>query len=379
MSEDVSLKPVENRLLDLWSRRWFQWASILAIWTIIGLAFGGQTYFTARLGERPISWRDAYSAQLIFTTLWALATPAVLWIAARLPVDQRSWRRSVPLHLLFSIVLAIYAGGLFHVFYFLLNSWGIRPFVFTYTVRSVINNASENIGIYALILFLQHAVAYYNRFREGELRASKLKAQLAQAQVEALKMQLHPHFLFNTLHSISSLIHKDSEAADRMIARLGDFLRLTLENSGKQEVKLEEELEFLKCYLEIEQVRFYDRLATDFFIEPQTLDLMVPNLILQPIVENAIRHGIAPRSSPGRIEIRAEQDNGRLSIQVKDNGPGLKLAASGEGVRREGLGLANTRARLRQHYGDQHRFDILSEPSGGMIVRLEIPSNANPS
>jgi two-component system, LytTR family, sensor kinase len=188
-------------------------------------------------------------------------------------------------------------------------------------------------------------------------------------------MQLHPHFLFNTLHSISALVHKDPEAADRMIARLGDFLRLTLENSGAQEVSLQKELEFLKCYLEIERVRFRDRLTTRLDIDPQSLDTPVPNLILQPIVENALRHGVAPRSSPGRIEISAKRDNGSLRIQVRDNGPGLPAISATNGRFREGLGLANTRARLAQLYGGSHRLELANAPEGGLVVTLEIPAH----
>src|SRR5688500_6358034 len=154
--------------------------------------------------------------------------------------------------------------------------------------------------VYCIIVLLSHASNYYQRYREGELRAS-------QAQLQALKMQLHPHFLFNSLHSISALVHTDPEAADRMIARLGDFLRMTLENSAVQEVSLRQELEFLNCYLDIERIRFRDRLTTRLDVDPQTLSCRVPNLILQPLVENAIRHGVAPRSAPGHVEVRAER------------------------------------------------------------------------
>jgi LytS/YehU family sensor histidine kinase len=158
-----------------------------------------------------------------------------------------------------------------------------------------------------------------------------------------------------------------------MIARLGDFLRLTLENPGAQEVTLQEELEFLRCYLEIEQVRFQDRLTVRMDVEPETLDARVPNLILQPIVENAIRHGIVARIAPGRIEIRASRGDGTLQLQVKDNGPGLSSSQDSAGKLRGGLGLANTRARLEQLYGPSHRFDLSDAAGGGLQVTLEIP------
>ena len=256
-----------------------------------------------------------------------------------------------------------------------------RPFSILSTFRTIIYNSSESYGVYALLLLLHHSVNYYKRFREGELRASHLETRLARAQLQALKMQLHPHFLFNTLHSISALVHKDPEAADRMIARLGDFLRLTLENSGAQEVTLEKELAFLRCYLEIERIRFHDRLTTRVDVDPRALDSLVPNLILQPIVENAIRHGVAPRSTPGHVEILAKQNDGTLRIEVKDNGPGLPPNQSGiQGSREgQGVGLANTRARLEQLYGTAHRFELTNGARGGLVVTLEIPSTQQPA
>src|SRR5262245_40790860 len=197
-----------------------------------------------------------------------------------------------------------------------------------------------------------------------------LETQLAQAQLQSLKMQLHPHFLFNTLHAISALMDDDVKAARRMIARLSELLRLTLENAGQQEFSLRQELDALERYLEIEQIRFQDRLTVRLAVAPETLDASVPNLILQPIVENAIRHGIAPRSSAGWIEIRAERREGMVELQVIDDGPGLQPA--GEELR-EGIGLTNTRARLRQLYGDEHRIEIEDAAEGGLAVKLSIP------
>jgi LytS/YehU family sensor histidine kinase len=190
--------------------------------------------------------------------------------------------------------------------------------------------------------------------------------------LQALKMQLHPHFLFNALHSISALVHSDPDAADKMIARLGDFLRLTLDTAAAQEVPLRQEIEFLNCYLEIERIRFRDRLTTSLDVDPQALECRVPNLVLQPIVENAIRHGVAPRSAPGRVEVHAERRGGALRLQVRDNGRGLPAdgvcATKGGGV-----GLSNTRARLQQLYGGAFVFEIENDPAGGVVVTLEIP------
>jgi LytS/YehU family sensor histidine kinase len=226
--------------------------------------------------------------------------------------------------------------------------------------------------IYWVILGMSHAFSYYNSFRKGELKASELRTQLVQSQLEALKMQVHPHFLFNTLHSISALLSKDTEGARKMITRLGDFLRLTLENSGSMEVTLQQEIEFLNGYLEIERIRFQDRLTTEIRVDPEVLDVRVPNLILQPIVENAMRHAIG-NSKSGRVEVTAAPRNGVVRIEVKDNGPGIQAEQLLEARHGRGLGLANTQARLAGLYGDSARFELSNNPTGGLIVSFEIP------
>jgi len=223
-----------------------------------------------------------------------------------------------------------------------------------------------------------HALLYYQNFRASELAQSSLKTQLAQAQLKSLKMQLHPHFLFNTLHSISSLVLEDPPKANSMIARLGDFLRLTLENSEQQLVTLKEETEFLRCYLDIEQVRFGDRLTISFELEPQTLSAQVPHLILQPVVENAVQHAIAPRATRGHINIEAKRLNSLLRVVVSDNGPGITSNAISP--TKKCVGLTNVRNRLQQVYGPDFRFELTNGKNGGLTVVMEIPFHreANP-
>jgi LytS/YehU family sensor histidine kinase len=211
-------------------------------------------------------------------------------------------------------------------------------------------------------------VDYYRKFKDRELRATQLEARLAEAQLQVLRMQLQPHFLFNTLHAISALVHQDAEAADRMISRLAEFLRLTLDSVGVQEIELKGELESLDKYLEIEQVRFSDRLTVVRSIEPHTLDMLVPNLILQPLVENAVRHSIAPRSAGGRIEIRARREGNNLVIDVTDDGGGAVPLC-------EGVGLTNTRARLRQLYGEAQMVEIRAEQGTDFRVTLSLPAH----
>jgi two-component system LytT family sensor kinase len=356
-----------------WKNRWVEPALIVLVWSLIALFFCGQVYFILHLMDHPEQWKGPFFQQISYCILWALTTPLVIRLARRFPVERSTWRRHLPLHILACTLLSFILMCLYSITLFLWINWGIKPYSVLNTLRSAIFDFSQAIGIYCLIVLIIHALNYYRQYQAEVLSRSQLQSQLSQAQLQALKMQLHPHFLFNTLHSISALLNEDAEAARSMIARLGDFLRLTLENSGTQEVSLQKEMDFLRCYLEIERIRFQDRLTTLLDVEPRVLDVQVPNLILQPIVENAIRHGIAPRSTPGQIEIQAKHFNGMLRIRVRDNGPGLSVNPTLKRTNGKGLGLANTRARLEQLYGAAHHFELINAPDGGLIVTLDIP------
>jgi sensor histidine kinase YesM len=232
-------------------------------------------------------------------------------------------------------------------------------------------NLHLSILIYWGVVGIKSAFSYYQKYRERELQTSKLEARLAQSRLQVLKMQLHPHFLFNTLNAVSELIYKDPESAERMIGDLSDLLRLSFENLEVQEISLKQELEFLEKYLEIEQMRFHDRLRVEMNIAPETLDAKVPNMILQPLVENAIKHGLAPRSEGGVIEIGAARNNGSLELSVSDNGIGVPFGDVDN--LHEGVGLSNTKRRLKHLYGDRHRFDLAAAAKNGLSVNLTIP------
>ncbi|HXG94600.1 MAG TPA: histidine kinase [Blastocatellia bacterium] len=354
-------------------RRWLRIVLILGVWTLFGLFLTSQTYMVVSRRDKPPAWHKVFLAEMAFAYAWAALTPLTLWLARRFPLERAAWGRSLAIHVGVSLVAGLGTRILRDLLFIALVWNSYDDFSFTKLLLNVYGFFDYGAMIYWLILLISYALNYYRRYREGEIRASRLEAQLAQAQLEALKMQLQPHFLFNTLHSVSALIHKDPVSADRMIARLGDFLRLTLENAGTQEVSLQEELEFLKCYLEIERVRFRERLTVQMNIEPQTLNARLPNLILQPIVENAIKHGIAPRTKPGRIEIEARRFNGILHVQITDNGPGLPANGGSGRIVKGGVGLANTEARLQQLYGSDHRLDLANTSKGGLTVILEIP------
>ena len=372
---DNAFRELESKgAIKIRRRRWVRLAAIWGIWSFIGIVFTLQGYFTSYRSERPMLFMESVYLQMTWSYTWALGTPLVLWAAARLPIERSNWIRSALLHVPISIVFSVVLTALARVMIWVVLGYRLgRPLTLESTTNFVVGNFTEGIGIYLLIALMSYAYSYYQRYREGQVKTLQLEAQLSHAQLQALKMQLHPHFLFNTLHSISALLSKDVEAARKMITRLGDFLRLTLENSGSQEVTLKQEMEFLSCYLEIERIRFQNRLVTRIDLGEQTLVAKVPNLILQPIVENAIRHGIAPRSSPGFIDIAAKQLDGRLRIQIRDNGPGLPEHRTSQNQFKKGLGLANTETRLQRLYGADHLFDLSNDPAGGLIVTLEIP------
>jgi sensor histidine kinase YesM len=226
-----------------------------------------------------------------------------------------------------------------------------------------------NLLIYWVIVSVSHAVGFYRKLNERELRTAELEQRLTQARLKALQMQLNPHFLFNTLHTISALVHQDVEVADQTIARLADLLRYALESTDEQEVSLAQELCFLQRYVEIEQTRFGDRLSFKTEIAPDVLEARVPNLVLQPLVENAIQHGIEPHIRPGEVLLTASRINGELHLSVQDNGGGLP---SGQ-LHREGVGLSNTRIRLEHLYGGAQRFTLDNRAAGGLVVHIRIP------
>ena len=362
-----------RRLLD---RRWLRAFFIIGVWTLFGVFLASQSTLAFSRRDRPFSWQRILLVEMAFAYIWAVLTPPVLWLARRFPIERGRLPGSLTVHILASIVIG-FATRAFRdlmFIYFVSGYDGALPWTKLFFNSYLFFDYGSL--LYWLMLLVSYATNYYRRYQVGEIRATRLEAQLALAQLQALKMQLQPHFLFNTLHSISALVHKDPQSADKMIVRLGDFLRLTLDSAGVQEVSLHQELEFLKCYLDIERIRFKDRLTVQMSIEPQALQARLPNLILQPIVENAIRHGIAPRTDAGRIDIEARRLNGSLQVQITDNGPGLGANGNNGRILKEGIGLSNTQARLQQLYGEESRLDLANTAKGGLSVTLEIPFNA---
>ena len=339
------------------------WLLVLGGWMLIGLSYTLNYYYFAAhyvaIFREPPTLVQMLVWEIPYWLLWAGLAPVVFLFTRRFPIDRERWFRNSLLHIITCVALTIAHRAIYLIIGWLLHVAAYKNLSSIPDLYSsdILFNLPTGFMSYGTIFLISYAIDYYRRHQEEELKISRLKTELAEAQLQvteaqlqALKMQLHPHFLFNTLNSISALLDEDPEAADQMLARLGDFLRLTLENSGAQQVTLQEELEFLRCYLEIERVRFHDRLTVNMQIDPDALEAQVPNLILQPIVENAIRHGIVSRIAPGQIEIKACLKDNVLRLSVKDNGPGLGAVDGGRAILREGLGLANTRSRLAQMY-----------------------------
>jgi signal transduction histidine kinase len=318
------------------------------------------------------------------TVYWympALLTPTIVAITQRYRLGFTRWTRTLSVHL-----ASAFAYSIVHTTFMLItrallfanggrgdnpmNAW------WTYAQRQYLTQLDWMLATYFCLVALGHAIAYWREAEERAISAARLQTRLAEAQLQALQRQLQPHFLFNTLHTISSLMRSDVEAADVMIDRLSELLRMSLRSSA-QEVSVQQELEILQSYLAIEQTRFRDRLSVAIDVDPGVLDARVPHLLLQPLVENAVRHGIAPRARPGRIDVRVFRQGEQLRLEVQDSGDGLppdKLLALNDGV-----GLGNTRARLGHLYGTEHRFAFENLAGGGFQVSIGIPFHTGPA
>jgi two-component system, LytTR family, sensor kinase len=350
---------------------WMKWGIIFLCWTALALIFAGQSYINQALRTDTIHWKGPLVGELAWAYSWNLVTPFILLLLNRFPIQRGSLSRSIGIHALAAPFFFIASSAITVTMYRLVLGPYPGSRSLFHSFRSVvISGFATGLLIYLLIIGISQAINYYRGYRERELLASNLETRLVEAQLDALRMQLHPHFLFNTLNSISVLMRKDVDAADRMLLQLSNLLRVTLTRNSTHEIKLGQELEILERYLEIEQIRFQDRLIVRMHIDPLALDALVPQLFFQPLVENAIRHGIAEREAGGEIDIRAEHQNGLVYLQVRDNGPGLDIS---HGNFIEGVGLSNTRSRLEYLYGSSSRFEVINAEAGGLIVAAAFP------
>ncbi len=348
----------------------------LGIWTLAAVFWSAQNIVRDVVTGRPIRWLQAVGFEFLYWTPFALLTPFLLFMVRRFRLEPGLLRRNLSFHMAGAVVFA-FAQTLiaFALQYATVVALKFPP----ESIDAMVANLRVAFWLvvitalwkYWVIIGLWYAFDYYRRYREREARASQLEARLATSQLQALKMQLQPHFLFNTLHSVSMLNLTDANAANRVLVKLSELLRITLDSNSSQEVPLEKEIDFLDRYLEIESIRFQDRLDVRFLFDDDVQDSLVPNLVLQPLVENAIRHGISKSSSASTIEVRARSSDGKLVLEVADDGPGLPAGWSAD--RDTGLGLTNTRERLERLYGEGQQLEFESAPGGGLTVRITLP------
>lgn len=352
---------------------WWLCLSTVVGWSLIGLAYTYNYSHYSKNYRTIFEIHPSFGRMLIwelpYWLLWAILSPLVFWLTRRFRLERGQLLRNSLIHLTTCLTLA-----LAHRIVYLFIAWelGVDAYVKLGSLWAVYKehlffNLPNGFLCYVTVLL---AGTYYRHHQEEELKISRLKTEVTLAQLQALKMQFHPHFLFNTLNSISSLMDEDVKAAEEMLGRLGNFLRLMLDNSGAQGVTLQVELEFLRCYLEMMQVRYPDRLTVQINVDPETYEAMVPNLILQPIVENAIKHGFIGGVGDGRIEIHARREDDWLRLEVRDNGPGLRPTEQKPG---SGLGIKLTRQRLEHLYANRQSISFSDAPSGGLQVCLSMP------
>lgn len=346
------------------SSRWVGLLTAVGFYTVAALVFLPQHVLANLAAAQPLSWGLVLLKVALPSYLWAALTPVIFRLARCFPVERPRIGRNLLIHFLLSILVSSAHGfasvSVFQLFY-------QQPSPFEYFRRNPATLATlitNGYGVYIGIAAFSHASAYLRKFRDREFR-------LQEAQLQVLRMQLNPHFLFNTLNAISALVKRSPRLATRTLAQLSDLLRLSLKGGETQEVMLKEELDFVRKYAELQRTLLQERLELDWDIDPTTLDAFVPSMILQPLVENSVRHGIAPLESGGRIEVSAARDGTRLRLRVCDTGQGL--SGNGAPAALVGVGLANMRARLGHLYGEAQNIELRPTPGGGLTVEMVIP------
>jgi signal transduction histidine kinase len=354
-----------------WPSRRISLFRIFAVATAFGIFSALQAYnYITLFTDRKQPFHLLFALNLTYWYAWAVLVPGMLWMARRYPFGRHTWKRAAAKHAGGVVVFTLaHAALVVTCRVLIMKAFAGRDLSWwTYFQELFFLNFDWEMMTYWAVVGMSHALDFHRQSQERELTAAQLRTRLAEANLQALQRQLHPHFLFNTLNTISALMHRDTQAADAMLERLGDLLRLTLDRVGTQHVSLKDELDFLRKYLEIEKTRFGERLQVHIEVELDTLDALVPNLVLQPLVENALRHGIGPKIGGGRVDIIARRDGQELRLEVRDNGVGLTSDAFHKGV-----GLTNTRSRLEHLYGDRYRFECHTPRGGGLLVTVMIP------
>jgi two-component system LytT family sensor kinase len=342
-------------------------AAVWGVWTFLAIVLAGtNALYRVNVGEAARFWQSLRIGLLDYW-IWAALTPIIFYLAKRFRFRRGAFElvRTTAIHFCFYLLLTLTHGLIAQVIG--LPAGAPDNFHGSILRFRFVSSLYEDLWMYWPLVMVWSLFEYYARFRERDMRAAQLKEQLAQAELQALRSQLHPHFLFNTLNSIASLMHDDVNGADDMLADLSSLLRAYLNCQDEQEVPLRRELSLLETYVRIQKRRFEDRLLWLRDVPGELLDAAIPALLLQPLVENSIVHGIAPRNAPGYMRLSARQSGAMLEIEVADNGCGLA------DYHADGIGLSNTRARLRQLYEDRCSFEMTAGESGGVVVKIRIP------
>jgi two-component system, LytTR family, sensor kinase len=346
--------------------RWVRWIAAILLWSTLGVVF-------ALHGIASSHWHQQLLASLTFWWTWGLVTPLIFWTDARLPFQEKQLGMRILAHLPVSIVLTLLYTYLWDV---MIAAVGLTPWNSVGAKGFLASISNEGILwkwlVYWVIFGARQTFQYYERYLDSELRPERMERSFSEARLNALRMQLDPHFLFNALNTISSQVERDPRLARKMIEHLGDLLRLSLEARDKQEVPLAEELAFLEHYVAIQKIRFAENLRIKIHVAPEVKYALVPSLILQPLVENAIRHGISGLSSGGTVTVTAQPGLKQVEIRVTDDGvglpPGWTLETSA------GTGLSVTRERIIGLHpdGDSH-FSVRPRAGGGTEVEISLP------
>jgi two-component system, LytTR family, sensor kinase len=355
---------------------WLKWVAILGLWALLGIIYAGPIYLEVRAEGMDHAASRIFSWGILTWCAWAPLTPLMVWLARRFSLVGSAWKRGLLVHVpAFLVISAAHSAAATFITLTVkpFDHMGDSPMTFWPRFLSRMQGAfGSDLLVYGAVIGVCYAVDYYRKYREREFLATQLEAQLAQAQLDSLRTQLHPHFLFNTLNGIVGLVRDNkNEAAVKMLVGLSDLLRQALERSNQPEVELRDEISFIELYLSIQQMRFSDRLQIEIDIDPNTVRALVPSLILQPLTENALRHGIGGSVASGMVGISSRIEEGFLKLKVVDNGAGLP--ANWQLKSGSGIGLANTAARLQQHYGENHRLDVRNRPEGGVEVVIVLP------
>ena len=356
-------------------RSWRLPLATAVIFTAIGLVFAFQRYVAAGFAGDPLSWRTAWIGSAIVWWSWALVTPLIAWLAHKLPISvERPWAVAVhiPAGVAVAIVHAVAIAAITPQFFYRPAFAPIRD-MFRGRISSAL---AFDVLVYFLILTVVYLIGYVRDSRRREIESSQLEAALARSQLVALQGQLQPHFLFNTLNSIVALISVDPDRATLMIRKLSDLLRYCLAVSERSEVPLSEEIEFARAYLEIQKIRFEDRLEYQFDIDRASSDGLVPSFVLQPLVENAVKFSLNDDAKVGHVRVSSSQNDGQLKVMVSDDGPGITQNNMPEST---GIGIRTTRARLEQLYGSDLQFKFATRDGGGTVVSIGIPYHTDES